>query len=136
MTEYEISTDPKRLDLQFVVCSLQTTYWAEGRTREAILESFRGSLVFGVYAVAGGEQVGFARIITDGVTFSWLCDVFVVSVHRGRGLGKRLVAEVLAHPRVKDTRVYLGTKDAHGLYEKFGFTRWELMRHPGTPNPC
>lgn len=127
---YEITTDPARFDWEFIVRSLQSTYWAEGRPREVIVESFRASLGFGIYVVGTGEQVGFARVVTDGVTFSWLCDVFVAPAHRKAGLGKRLVSEVVAHPKVRATRVYLGTRDAHGLYERFGFVRWELMRRP------
>lgn len=116
------------VQLEFVVNSLQSTYWARGRSREAIAASLAMSICFGAYESATGNQVGFARVVTDGVTFSWLCDVFVAPEHRARGLGQRLVAEVLAHPRVAMTKVYLGTRDAHGLYERFGFQRWELMR--------
>jgi GNAT superfamily N-acetyltransferase len=87
-------------------------------------------LCFGAYLADTRQQVGFARVVTDGATFSWVCDVFVDPAHRGHGLGKRLVAEILAHPRIAAGTVYLGTKDAHGLYEKFGFVRWELMRRP------
>ncbi len=131
--DYEITTDPARLDLEFIVRSLQSTYWAEGRPREVIIESFRASLGFGIHVAGTGEQVGFARVVTDGVTFSWLCDVFVAPTHRKAGLGKRLVSEVLAHPKVQATRVHLGTRDAHGLYERFGFVRRELMRRPSPP---
>lgn len=132
MTDYFISTDRTAFDVDFIVRSLQSTYWAGERTRETIIASLETSLCFGVFEAESREQIGFARIVTDGVTFSWLCDVFVAPAHRARGLGKRLVAEVLAHPRVSGTRVYLGTKDAHGLYEPFGFQRWELMRRA----PC
>jgi GNAT superfamily N-acetyltransferase len=111
-----------------LVRSLQSTYWAATRTREVIIESLSSSLCFGAYVVETKQQVGFARVVTDGATFSWLCDVFVDSEHRSRGLGKRLVAEIIEHPKVKVGSVFLGTKDAHGLYEKFGFSRWELMR--------
>ena len=133
MPEYSISTERGRLDLEFIVRSLHSTYWAVERSREDILTSLEASLCFGVYCADTSEQVGFARVVTDGVTFSWLCDVLVDPVHRSRGLGKRLVEAVLAHPKVARTRVYLGTKDAHGLYEKYGFVRWELMRRPTLP---
>ena len=128
MPDYFISTDRSALDVEFIVRSLQSTYWAGDRSRETIFASLATSICFGAYEAQSHEQVGFARIVTDGVTFSWLCDVFVDPAHRSRGLGKRLVAEVLVHPSVIDTRVYLGTKDAHGLYERFGFQRSELMR--------
>ena len=135
-TEYLVSSDRGLLDLEFVVRSLRTTYWAGDRPREVIESGMANSLCFGVYEWPSRTQVGFARVVTDGATFSWLCDVFVAEAHRGRGLGKRLVREVLAHPSVAPTRVYLGTKDAHGLYEQFGFVRWELMRRtPGAPDP-
>lgn len=128
MSEYFISTDRGLLDVEYVVSSLRSTYWAAERPREVIVASLAGSLCFGAYARGSGEQVGFARVVTDGATFSWLCDVYVSPQHRSRGLGKRLVAEVLAHPSVSRGTVYLGTKDAHGLYEQFGFKRRELMR--------
>ena len=128
MTDYVISSERSLLDIDFLVRSLQSTYWAATRTREVIIESLSSSLCFGAYVVDTKQQVGFARVVTDGATFSWLCDVFVDSEHRSRGLGKRLVAEIIEHPKVKVGSVFLGTKDAHGLYEKFGFSRWELMR--------
>lgn len=130
MSDYEISADPKRLDFEFIVPSLQSTYWAQGRARDVIVASFQSSLGVGAYLTATGEQVGLARVVTDGVTFSWLCDVFVAPAHRGHGLGKRLVAAVVEHPRVRTTRILLATKDAHGLYEQFGFVRREMMRRP------
>jgi GNAT superfamily N-acetyltransferase len=136
MSDYEISTDRARLDMDFIIRSLHTTYWAESRPHEVIRRSFDSSLVFGAFKKAPEEQVGFARIVTDGATFSWLCDVYVSPAHRGKGIGKRLVAEVIAHPSIKDTGIYLGTRDAHGLYEQFGFCRWELMRRPASPNPA
>jgi GNAT superfamily N-acetyltransferase len=68
-----------------------------------------------------GTQVGFARVVTDYATFGWLCDVFVDPKHRGRGLGKRIVAEVVEHPQLVFGRILLATRDAHGLYDQFGF---------------
>ena len=129
MPEYFISTDRGALDVEFIVRSLQSTYWAGDRLRETIIASLASSICFGVYEADSRHQVGFARIVTDGATFTWLCDVFVAAPHRGRGLGKRLVTEVLSHPSVAGTRVYLGTKYANGLYAQFGFQRWELMRY-------
>ena len=132
MPEYFISTDQSLLDIEYIVSSLRSTYWASERPRDVIVASLASSICFGVYDTGSKEQVGFARVVTDGATFSWLCDVFVSPEHRSRGLGKRLVAEVLAHPSISRSRVYLGTKDAHGLYERFGFQRWELMRRAWT----
>jgi GNAT superfamily N-acetyltransferase len=133
MSDYLVSSDRGRIDVEFVVSSLHTTYWAGTRSREDIIESMERSLCFGVFENESGRQVGLARVVTDGVTFSWICDVFVDPAHRGRGLGKRLVAEVLAHPDVKRTRAYLGTRDAHTLYERFGFKRRKLMRRDQSP---
>jgi GNAT superfamily N-acetyltransferase len=79
------------------------------------------SLNLGLYDAAGG-QVAFCRWVTDGATFAWLCDVFVEPGHRGLGLGMFLVETAVSHPEVRGTRLLLGTKDAHGLYRKFGFT--------------
>jgi GNAT superfamily N-acetyltransferase len=130
MSEYFISDDKALLDLEFVVRSLGGTYWAAHRPREVIVASLQASLCLGAYDALTKQQVGLARVVTDGATFSWLCDVYVAPEHRRRGLGKQLVAAVLAEPRVARTTTYLGTKDAHGLYERYGFQRWELMRRP------
>jgi GNAT superfamily N-acetyltransferase len=126
--EYLVSTDSGRVDIDFVCTALAGSYWAQNRTREVIESSLRNSVCFGVYEKAGGRQVGFARVVTDGATFSWLCDVVVGEAHRNRGLGKLLVSSVTSDPRLKGTMFLLGTRDAHGLYEKFGFVRSEMMR--------
>ncbi len=128
MSDYVITTDKGRLDLEFIVRSLQTTYWASQRPREVTLAAIEGSLCFGAYDPATGQQVGFARAVTDGATMAWLCDVFVDPAHRGRGLGKQIMAAVVAHPTLARARLYLATKDAHGLYEQYGFQRFEVMR--------
>jgi GNAT superfamily N-acetyltransferase len=126
--DYLVSTDADMVDVDFVCRALAGSYWAQSRTREAIEASIRNSLCFGVYETPGLRQVGFARVVTDGATFSWLCDVIVDGEHRKKGLGKRLVASVLGHPDVQGTTILLGTRDAHGLYEPFGFVRSEMMR--------
>ena len=125
---YAVSTDRARLDLDFVCAALAETYWAGTRARAVIEESIRNSLCFGLYERQGGRQLAFARVVTDGVTFSWLCDVVVGKEHRGSGLGKLLVSSVLSHPQVAATSCYLATRDAHGLYERHGFVRLEMMR--------
>jgi GNAT superfamily N-acetyltransferase len=134
MAQYFISSDPNLLDREFIVRSLQTTYWAGDRSRDDILESLDGSICFGAYQTSSRQQVAFARVVTDKVTFSWLCDVFVDHDHRKLGLGKQIIAHLLADPRLVKTRMHLATKDAHGLYERFGFARLELMRRPPQPN--
>ena len=117
---YLISTDPARLDVETVCRFLRTSYWASRVRREFVEQSIANSLVFGLYA-ADGSQAGFARVVTDRARFAWLADVFVLEPHRGRGLGKWLVQTVLAHPDLSELRFLLGTADAHGLYERFGF---------------
>jgi len=119
---YEISSDPQRLDLDRIYTWLSTdAYWAVGRTRDMVATSITGSIVYGVYR-PDGVQVAFARAVTDGATFAWLCDVYVDRAERGKGLGTWLVTAVrddLAERGVR--RILLATLDAHGLYTKLGF---------------
>lgn len=119
---YEISTDRARLDLDAIHRFLsEEAYWSPGVAREVVERSIAGSLPFGVYGPRG-EQAGFARVVTDGATFAWLADVFVLPEHRGRGLGVWLVETILAHPDVQGLRNFLlATDDAHDLYARFGF---------------
>jgi len=117
----EISTDPSRIDVSLVHDFLSNSYWAKGRPREVVERSIAHSLCFGAYE--GGNQVAFARLITDRAVFAYLADVFVVPDHRGRGIARLLLGAILEHPDIKGLRVIrLGTRDAHGLYAKFGFT--------------
>jgi GNAT superfamily N-acetyltransferase len=127
--EYEISTDPQRLDVDRIHRFLSTeAYWSPGVAREVVERSIAGSLPFGVYT-DGGEQVGFARVVTDYATFAWIADVFVVQEHRGRGLGKRLVEAILSHGDLKGLRRWmLGTADAHELYRRYGFDELRDVR--------
>jgi GNAT superfamily N-acetyltransferase len=131
--EYLVSTDAEKVDLDFVCAALGGSYWAQNRPRAVIEASLRSSLCFGVYEAASQRQVGFARVVTDGATFSWVCDVVIDEAHRKRGLGKRLMASVTGDPRLKGTMFLLGTRDAHGLYEKYGFVRTEMMRRMPPP---
>jgi GNAT superfamily N-acetyltransferase len=119
--EYEISTDAARLDLETVVRLLRTTYWAAQRPRDVIEKSIRHSLCFGVYW--RGAQVGFGRVVTDWATFAWICDVIIDEAHRGGGLGKRFVEAIVTHAEIAGIRQLLATRDAHTLYERFGFER-------------
>jgi len=118
---YEISTDPARLDRELIHRFLsEEAYWARGRSREIVDRGIDHSMPFGAYA--DGAQVGFARVVTDRCTFAWIADVFVVPGHRRRGIGKQLIETILAHPELQTMgRWLLGTADAHGLYEQFGF---------------
>lgn len=123
MGDYEISTDPTRLDVALVHRWLsERSYWAAGVPREVVARSIANSLNFGLYHATAG-QVGFARVITDRATFAYLADVFLLEAHQGQGLSKRLMNEIMAHPQLQGLRRWLlATRDAHGLYEQFGFT--------------
>ena len=119
--EYLISTDAQRLELDVIHRFLsEESYWAPGVTREVVERSIENSICFGLHAASG--QVGFARVITDRAAFAYLADVFVLPDHRGRGLGKWLVETVLSYPDLQNLRrFFLGTADAHSLYERYGF---------------
>ena len=118
---YFASTDKKLLNIPLIHDYLSNhSYWAKGRSIEQVRISIENSMCFGVYS--GGTQVGFARVITDKSTFAYLADVFILDAHRGRGLSKLLMEEILEHPDLQNLRRFmLATKDAHALYEKFGF---------------
>lgn len=121
--EYEIDTNKKRLDLAMIHDILANeSYWAEGIPFEVMERSIECSLCFGVYNQ--GRQVGFARVVTDYATTAYVGDVFIIESCRGRGLGKRLVKAIIDHPELAGLRLwFLGTRDAHGLYEKYGFRK-------------
>jgi GNAT superfamily N-acetyltransferase len=115
-----ITTDPARLDLETVHGFLTGSYWAAGIPREIVERSVRHSICFGAFE--GARQVGFARVISDRATFAYVADVFVLDSHRGRGIGKRLMAAVTSHPELQNLRLWtLFTRDAHGLYRQVGF---------------
>lgn len=115
-----ITTDPARLDLDLIHDFLCQSYWAAGISREVVERSIRHSICFGAFDA--GRQVGFARVISDRATYAYVSDVFVVPSHRGRGIGKRLMACIAAHPDLQGLRVWtLFTRDAHGLYRRYGF---------------
>lgn len=108
---------------------LSNTYWAKGVPREVLRRALKNSLCFGVFG-PDGSQVGFARVITDSATFAYLADVFIVDEHRGAGLSKCLMQNIVEHPRLANLRRFvLATRDAHGLYEQFGF---KPLAHPDT----
>jgi len=125
-TDYSISTDTSRFDIDLIFRFLTTCYWAEGIPRDVVEKSIRNSLCFGVFD--GEKQVGFARVITDRATYAYIGDVFILESHRGRGLGKQLMQVIMEHPELQGLRRWsLVTRDAHGLYEQFGFT---ALAHP------
>ncbi|MFC7549085.1 GNAT family N-acetyltransferase [Plantactinospora sp. GCM10030261] len=120
---YELSTDPSRINLGRVHRWLsEDSYWALGRSLQVQELANAGSLVCGIYRIGNGAQVGFARAVTDGATFGWLCDVYVDPADRGRGLGRWLAEHVrdeLFNRGVR--RILLSTADAHGVYAGVGF---------------
>ena len=123
---YEITLDPARFDLGAIHAFLSGSYWAEGIPLATVRKAVANSLC--VAAFCAREQVGFARLVTDRATFAYLADVYVLDAHRGQGLSRRLVAALLEHPEAQGLRrLMLVTRDAHGLYEKFGFT---ALAHP------
>lgn len=124
---YVISTDPARLDRAVIWEFLRDSYWASGLTRETVERSVDHALSFGLFSDTG-DQVGFARAVTDYARFAWISDVFVLDAHRGAGLGVWLVETVLSHPDLAHARVMLGTRDAHGLYARFGFAPGDPQR--------
>jgi len=120
--DYEISTDPARLDVRAVHEFLTNSYWARGIPVETVERSILNSLCFGLYHA--GRQIGFARVVTDQATFGYLADVFVLEAYRSRGLSKWLMECIVGHPDLQGLRRWmLATRDAHALYQQYGFTR-------------
>lgn len=120
-SEYRISTDKGLLNVPLIHGYLKDSYWSPGVPLAVIERAIQHSLCFGVYLEA--DQVGFARVITDSATFAYLADVFILEAHRGKGLSKQLMSAISAHPSLQGLRRFmLATRDAHGLYQQFGFT--------------
>jgi N-acetylglutamate synthase-like GNAT family acetyltransferase len=120
MGRFLISTDRSKLDVDVIHKFLARSYWAEGIPRETVERSIENSLCFGVYDSA--RQIGFARVISDFATYAYVADVFILEPYRERGLGKELMASIMAHPDLQGLRRWsLGTRDAQGLYTQFGF---------------
>lgn len=120
--QYKISADKSLLNVALIHQFLgQESYWAQNIPVETVQRSIDSSLCFGIYQ--GDQQVGFARIISDQATFAYLADVFVLPEHRGKGLSKRLLETISNWPSLQGLRRWiLVTRDAHTLYEQFGFT--------------
>lgn len=119
---YTLTDDPARLDLHAMHAYLQRSYWAEQIPLEVLERAVRGSLCIGAYD-ANRAQVGVARFISDYATFCYVCDVYVLEEHRGHGLAKEMMAMASEHPQLQGLRRWmLVTRDAHGLYRRFGFT--------------
>ncbi len=118
---FYISTDKSKLDIpliyQYLSCE---SYWAKGRSLKTVETSIENSLCFGVYT--DDTQIGFARVVTDYAVIAWVMDVFILNEYRGNGLGVMLMSTIMNHEKLQKLQRWgLGTEDAHGLYEKFGF---------------
>ena len=142
--DYAIKCGSENMDTARIHAFLSQTYWAKGVSREVVAVSVQNSLCVGVFYQ--GEQIGFARLITDRATFAYLADVYVEGSHRGKGLCRRMLDDLFRHPDIQNVRrIALATDDAQGLYEKYGFQRVERperqmeLRNPGggfgTPAP-
>lgn len=119
-SEITVNTDKTKLDMMFIQRFLkEESHWASNRSPETVKRSIENSLCFGAYIK--DKQVGFARVVTDYSTFSWLCDVLTDPKHRGKGVGKQLVEAVVNHESLRKTGlIILATRDAHGLYSRYG----------------
>jgi GNAT superfamily N-acetyltransferase len=120
--EFVVSTEKSRLDIDAIHRFLSNdSYWAQERALGQTRTAIENSICFGVFR--GEKQVGFARVISDKATFAYIGDVFILDEFRGRGLSKMLMKAMLEHPELQGLRRWvLATKDAHGLYEQFGFS--------------
>ena len=119
--QFTVSCDPAKQDVRVITEFLASSYWAEGIPQGTVAKSLENSLCFCV--LDGSRQVGFARVTSDYATIAYLGDVFVLPEYRGIGLGRWLMECVVSHPELQGLRRWiLGTRDAHGLYRKFGFT--------------
>lgn len=120
----EISDDKSRLDIDYIHNFLTNSYWAKGRTIDEMKTCIENSICFGVYLE--GRQIGFARVLSDRVHFSYLMDVFIDDQFRGKGYAVELMSFILNDEKLKLTKIWrLATADAHGLYRKFGFKELE-----------
>jgi GNAT superfamily N-acetyltransferase len=118
--DYHISNDKSKIQFDVVYDFLSTSYWSPNIPRELVEKAIEHSICFSVFFKE--TQIGFARVITDQATFAYVADVFIVEPHRGRGLSKWLMQTILDNEALQGFRSWmLATKDAHGLYEQFGF---------------
>jgi len=126
MNDLIISDDKSKLDAELIHKFLASSYWAEGRTIEAVKKSIEHSICFGLYK--NDKQIGFARILTDHTVIAYLMDVFILEEYRGKGFSKLLLKRIFEDERFKSIKKWmLATKDAHSLYAGFGF---EKIKNP------
>jgi GNAT superfamily N-acetyltransferase len=118
--DFTVETDPSKLDVAAIHAYLSGAYWSEGIPSDVVEKAIANSLCFGLFR--GEDQIGLARVVTDRATYGYLCDVYVLEEFRGKGLGVWLMECVMGHPDLQGLRRFsLATRDAHGLYKKFGF---------------
>ncbi|GAA0245774.1 GNAT family N-acetyltransferase [Marinomonas primoryensis] len=118
---YKISSETNDMDVSVIHGYISRSYWAENIPLRTMETAINNSLCFGVFTDSG-NQVAFARMITDSATFAYLADVFVLKEHRGKGISKWIMKNIIDHPNLQGIRrMALATSDAHGLYEEFGF---------------
>jgi GNAT superfamily N-acetyltransferase len=133
---FTATCDPARLDHAVIAQFLASSYWAKGIPVATVEKSLEHSLCFAL--LDGNQQIGFARVISDRATIAYLGDVFVLPEYRGKGLSKWLMECVVSHPDLQGLRRWiLATRDAHSLYEKFGFTalkKPEIFMERHNPN--
>ncbi len=132
--DYFVSTDKARLDQVWIIQELKKTYWGGWYTAHTLIKAIDNSLCFGLYhrgTDAKERMVGFARVVTDYATFAWVCDVIISEHHRQKGMGEFLLSIVMGHPEVRPRSCLLTTRDAHGIYERFGFRTATAMKRPG-----
>ncbi len=122
------SYDPDRLDLPLITGFVQTAYWGEGRDADKIARSIARSHIVGFYD--SDAQIGFARAVSDGCYFAYVMDLVVLEPYRGRGLGRRLIEAIMAHPELREVEGWmLATRSAHAMYEPLGFERVDPDRY-------
>jgi GNAT superfamily N-acetyltransferase len=129
--KFLITDDSDRVYLDLVHEMLSQSYWAANRPRHLNAKAIANSLCFSI--LDKNRQVGFARVVTDEATFAWIADVIIHPDYRGQGLGKWLMECVTNHPALVGTLQLLKTRDAHGLYLKFGFEHDKCMTVRNTP---
>ena len=119
-SEIIISTEKNKLNLDLVIDFISHSYWAKGRSREAIETGIKNSICFGIYL--NSNQIGFARVLSDFTTIAYLMDVFIIEAFRGYGLGQKFINEIISYKDFRSVKKWLlSTKDAHSLYKEFGF---------------
>jgi GNAT superfamily N-acetyltransferase len=115
-----VSTDKQKLHIPFIQNFLKDIYWTTGRSIDEVQKTIDSSVCFGIYL--DDEQIGFGRVITDYVVFAYMMDVFISEEHRGKGYSSVLISAMMEEPLLLEVKIWrLATRDAHFLYEKFGF---------------